>query len=126
MAGAADLLIEESILGEVLDIVVGADCQLADPLRAVIGFQHRLEVIEILVGGEIGYQTIFESQLDILDFATTIAGRVAVGDMSVGAVFNRSGENLTIREILLPVAVDPLAAFNRQLEVGAFTLNVNR
>jgi hypothetical protein len=42
--GAADLLVEEKVLGEAVDLVVEAERDLAEPPRALVELEERVEV----------------------------------------------------------------------------------
>ena len=49
---AADLLVEQDLLGEAVDAVVGADAQLTQPARAIVGVERlEQELLVSLRGG---------------------------------------------------------------------------
>ena len=50
---AADLLVEQDLLREAVDAVVGADPELAEPARALVGVEHLDQELLVALGGRV-------------------------------------------------------------------------
>jgi len=112
VAGAADFFVKESVLGKILNFVIGPDCELADIAGALVGAEHLLQKIKILVGRFFDNLTLLELQANVLDLTAHVNRRETVADISLDAVLERSGKNLAVGEILRAGAIDPFPSFH--------------
>ena len=76
MDGAAHLFVEEHVLGEAGDAVVGADAELAQGARAGVAVELGGQQFLVLAGGLFDHPAVLEPQLDVGDFLPVFDGRI--------------------------------------------------
>src|SRR5688500_5580842 len=94
--GAADLLVEEDVLGEALDVVVRADREFTENSGPAVGLEHSVEIFLALGRGRVDNFALFEPQHDPFDLASGCYDGIAEGDRPVDAVFNRTGKYFAV------------------------------
>src|SRR2546423_3485327 len=77
---AADLLVEEDVARESVDLVVEAECDLADPASAAVHRQERLEIAEAPCRLRAHDAAVLEAKAQIVDLASFENGREAEPD----------------------------------------------
>jgi hypothetical protein len=103
--GAADLLVEQGVAGEVADGVVGPDGDLAHDAGAWVLVEHGEEEVLVLGGAGVDHAASLEDEADALDLAPVVNGGEGVVDVAVGPL--RAAEDLAVGEVLRAGAVDP-------------------
>jgi hypothetical protein len=117
--GAADLLVEQDVLDEALDVVVGADAEFAEPARALVHVQHLEQVVLVLGGGGLHHQALAEHQADAVDLAPALAHREVVADAAFRRILHRAGEDFAAGHVVRGDGRDERAALDGHAQVGA-------
>ena len=123
--GAADLLVEEDLAGAVGDAEVGADAELAEAAGALVGVEHLDQEVLAALGGRVDDLAALEAEADAGDLAAGVGRRQVEGDLALGRVLDRAGEELAVGHVVLAVGGLEVAAGDVQLQVGAGPLDVD-
>ena len=118
---AADLFVEQDVLDELLDAVVGANAELAEPPRAVVHVEHRAQELLVLLGGRLDDLAFPEDEPDAVHFAAGVADGIGIFDMALGGILDRPGEDFAARHVVMAVRVDEHAALDGERQVGLRT-----
>src|SRR5829696_5622892 len=105
--GAAQLLVEERVSGELLHGVVHPEGELTEPPCALVHGKHLPEEVLAL-----------EAKLDVAYEAAPVRRGKAEAHMALDARLDGAGEDLSVREVLLAVARDPRAPVDADGEIG--------
>ncbi len=119
MEGAADLFVEESVLGELFDRVVGADGDLAHVAGALVLVEHREEELFVLGGTGINDAVVLKLKTNALDLSPVVDPGEGVVDMPVGILW--AAKDFAVGEVFAAGAVDPDGLFlvHIDAEIGA-------
>src|SRR5215211_3436699 len=123
--GAADLLVEQDLLGAGGDAVVRADPELAEALGAVIGVEHLVQEGLAALGRGVHDLASIEAQLDPRHLAAAVGGRERVADLPLHRVLHRTREELPVGHVVLAHAGYPLASGDVQADVRPRALHVH-
>src|SRR3954454_288345 len=120
--GAADLLVVEDRAGRARDAEGGADPDLAQEARAVVGGQRALQVL--VADRRAARDDLAVAQLELHAVDVDPGRRRADGEAhaAVGALLVRAGEDLAAGHVAPAVGVDPRAAGDAEGDVGALGL----
>ena len=99
--GPANLLIEENVLGECRDVGVRPERQLAERASARVGIEGLQQIPLAATRRRIDDKPAFESQADVMDLPTIDHHRERKADVPLGRVFDRTGEDFPIGEVIL-------------------------
>src|SRR5215218_9484839 len=80
---AADLLVEERVVGEAVDLVVESEGDLAEPAGALVDVQQRLEELEPRGGFGADDLALFEAEPDVLDLPAPEERRERESDLAL-------------------------------------------
>src|SRR6185369_7348434 len=87
---AVDLLVEQGVLGVALDSRVAADAELAEPPRAVVGFEGGDQIVLVQPRGGVDNLSALETEPDTLTDLPLVDGReLPELDHSLGRVLDR-------------------------------------
>ena len=111
---AADLLVEQDLLRAGGDAVVGADAELAEPARALVGVEHLDQEVLALLGRGVDDLAVLEAEAHAGHLAAAVGGRERERDLAVRRVLDRAGEELAVGHVVLARAGDPGAARRRR------------
>src|SRR5215211_5870333 len=103
---AANLLIEEHVLCEALDAVIGSDAPFAQKPCTCIRVEGGSEQFLILTGFFFDHLAVFEPQFDIVNFLPTEDSRILKAYPSMHRIFHGSGEDFSIGEVLFACTFD--------------------
>ena len=122
---AADLLVEQDLLGGGGDAEVRADSELAQPARAVVGVEHLDEELLALLGRGVHHLAVLEAHAHAGHGAAAVARREREDDLAVHRVLHRAGEELAVGHVVLAHARDPVAPRHAKRDVGAVRLDAD-
>src|SRR5690606_6966777 len=122
--GPADLLVKQDRAGELLNIAVGANRELAQAARAGIGVERADQ--ELLVGLRLGvdHQPVLEAQFHTLHLIALIVSRIGEAHPSIDAILDRAGENFAIRYVVASTVVEEHAPVARHFEIDVLALDL--
>src|SRR5215211_6536994 len=103
---AADLLVEQDVARSAVDPVVGADPQLAQPPRAVVGVEQLVQEGLAALGACIGDPATLEAQPNSADLAPADHRREVKADLALDRILDRAGEELAVGHVVAPVGGD--------------------
>ena len=90
MDGAADLLVEQDLLREAVDAVVGADSELAQPARALVRVERLEQELLVSLGGRVDDRPSSNRSFTPDDLAAAVDRGIAEGDLAVRRVLDRA------------------------------------
>ena len=99
--------------------VVQAERELAEPPRAVVHRDHLAQELEPVRGGAVDHLAAGEAKLDVVHLASLEDGGIREADRPVHLRLDRRGEDLAVREVLLPHRRLPRPPVDAQRQVGA-------
>src|SRR4051794_18640188 len=117
--GAAELLIEQHLLGRLGDPVVRPDAELAEAPGSLVGVEHLVEVLLAAIGARVDDLAILEPDPPPGALAASVDGREREAPLAVHAVLHRAREELAVGHVVRAVARDPVAPRHVQPDVGA-------
>src|SRR3712207_4620848 len=115
---AAELLVEEDVLGRPAYAVVGPDAELAQVSRPLVRAEHGLEELIPLLGARLDYPALHKAQPHPQDLAPRHGHRDAEVDLPVRRVLDRTGEDLSARHVVPAVAVHEGSPLDGERKVG--------
>src|SRR3954454_13812467 len=116
---AADLLVEQDLLGASGDAVVGADPELAQPAGALVGVEHLVQELLALLGRRLHHLAALEAEANAGDLAAAVGGGERERHLALDRVLDRAGEELAVRHVVLADAGDPGPLGHAELDVRA-------
>src|SRR5215211_4736078 len=119
MDRSADLLVEQDLAGPGGDPVVGADAELAEPAGALVGVEHLDQELLALLGAGVDDLAALEPEADARDLTARIARRQVEGDLALGGVLDRTGEELAVGHVVLAVGGNEGPALDPEPQVSA-------
>ena len=93
-----------------VDARVGADPELAEHARAVVGVEHRLQHFVAALGASAHHAALAEPERDPGDLAAARQTTGCRSGLSLSRVLDRAGEDFARRHVALAVGVDPRTA----------------
>ncbi len=115
----ADLLVEEDVAREAVDLVVEAERNLAEHLRARIGVEQRAQVFLPQRRLRVDDRSILEPEAHVLDLPPLEDRREREEDLAARPGLDRARVDLAVGHVVLPVRWDPAAPFDDEEQVGA-------
>src|SRR4051812_14335530 len=115
----ADLLVEEDLLGARLDAVVRPDAELAEAARTIVGVERLEQQLLPRRRARVRDLSVLEPEGHAADLPARVGGRERERDHAVRGVLDRTGEELAVGHVVVPVAGHPGAARDVQGDVGA-------
>jgi len=114
----AHLLVEQHVVGELIDRAVHPDPKLAESARPLVGVEdlgQQLRVAARAVGDDLAG---LEGESHIADLSALAVERHIEVHLAVNTVDNGGGEHLAAGEVFLAVIVERVVAGNREGEIG--------
>src|SRR3954471_23252219 len=117
--GAAELLIEQHLLGRLGDPVVRPDAELAEAPGSLVGVEHLVQVLLSPFGARVDDLAVLEAEPHAGHLAAAVHGGEREAHLAVHAVLDRTREELPVGHVVRAVAGDPVAPRDVQPHVGA-------
>ena len=118
MEAAADLFVEENIMREALDTLIGSNREFAHTTRAFDCIQGAQQEIFTLIRVGFYHLAGFKAQADACHLAPLENSGVGKNHLPLHAIFHRAGKYFAIRLISRPVAVHKHTSGNAQVQIG--------
>ncbi len=115
--GAAQLLVEQDVVREAVDVIVGADGKFAHETGTGIRAEHLEQEGLVLGGGGFGNLAVAEGQLDAFDHDAAGDGGVGIAHPAVDRIFDRAGEYFAVRHVVRAKGIHEGAALDRERQV---------
>src|SRR5919198_1828439 len=107
--GAADLLVEERVIGEAVDLVVQTERDLAETARALVHLQEGIEEGAAAPSLRLHDPSALEPQSDVLDLAALEERREGEADLPCRLGLDGARVDLAVRHVVAPVGGLPAA-----------------
>ncbi len=133
LIGAADrevdrppeFLVEEDVLCRPRDTVVRPDPKLAEAPGALVGVEHRVQVLLALLRARLHDLAALEPEADPRDLAPGDRDRYPEVDLALGGILDGARKDLAARHVVHPVPVKELPAPDAELEVRPRALDAH-